>query len=118
MNKNHSQVARLGFAVAGFKRAWVCEASFRTEIIVGVLVLVGLALWQPARWCWLAALFSLMFVLTAELINTAIENICDALHPEEHPLIKIAKDCASAAVLMANTNGLLVVIVILWWGKS
>jgi len=40
------------------------------------------------------------------------------LHPEEHPLIKIAKDCASAAVLMANTNGLLVVIVILLWGKS
>ena len=46
---------------------------------------------------------SAALVLVAELVNTAIENVCDALHPSRHPLIGAAKDCASAAVLVANS---------------
>lgn len=44
---------------------------------------------------------SILFVLFAELINTAIEAVVDLITPEYHPLAKIAKDTAAGAVLVA-----------------
>ncbi len=44
---------------------------------------------------------SILFVLFAELINTAVEATVDLVSPEFHPLAKIAKDTAAGAVLVA-----------------
>lgn len=40
-------------------------------------------------------------VITAEALNTAVEELADALHPDEHPGIGRAKDVAAAGVLVA-----------------
>ena len=45
-------------------------------------------------------------VIAAELINTALEHLVDHLHPEQHPRIKIVKDCAAAAVLILSIGAL------------
>jgi diacylglycerol kinase (ATP) len=42
-----------------------------------------------------------LFVLFAELINTALEAVVDLVSPEYHPLAKIAKDTAAGAVFLA-----------------
>jgi diacylglycerol kinase (ATP) len=39
-------------------------------------------------------------VWMAELFNTAIEKLCDMVHPEQHPQIKFIKDVSAAAVLV------------------
>jgi len=44
---------------------------------------------------------SIMFVLFAELVNTAVEALVDLVSPGYHPLAKVAKDTAAGAVLMA-----------------
>ena len=44
---------------------------------------------------------SILFVLFAELINTAVEAVVDLVSPGYHPLAKVAKDTAAGAVLMA-----------------
>ena len=44
---------------------------------------------------------SILFVLFAELINTAVEAVVDLVSPGFHPLAKIAKDTAAGAVLVA-----------------
>jgi diacylglycerol kinase (ATP) len=44
---------------------------------------------------------SVLFVLCAELLNTAIEAAVDLVSPQFHPLAKIAKDTAAGAVLLA-----------------
>src|SRR5690348_12180285 len=98
--KKHSQAARIGFALTGLIAAWRQERSFRTEVVVFVVVLAYLVWLQPAFHWWLALLAAAALVFSAELINTAIENICDALHPDHHPMIGAAKDCALAAVLV------------------
>ena len=41
-------------------------------------------------------------VLAAELLNTALEHLADRLHPDRHPAIQMAKDCAAGAVLLAS----------------
>lgn len=40
-------------------------------------------------------------VLSAELLNSAIEAVVDLVSPADHPLAKQAKDLAAAGVLVA-----------------
>jgi diacylglycerol kinase (ATP) len=47
---------------------------------------------------WIALMGSLVLLLAAELLNTAIERLCNHLHPEKHEAIKVTKDLASAGV--------------------
>lgn len=57
---------------------------------------------QPALIWWALVGMMIALVLAAELINTALEQLVDHLHPEQHPRIKIVKDCAAAAVLLLS----------------
>jgi undecaprenol kinase len=51
--------------------------------------------------------------LAAELLNTALERVIDHLHPESHPSIKIAKDCAAGAVLVLSLAAVAVFVALL-----
>lgn len=64
-----------------------------------VLLLVLFLRVTPLEFALLA--LSILFVLCAELLNTAIEAVVDLVSPEFHPLAKIAKDTAAGAVLIA-----------------
>ncbi|SBV95800.1 Undecaprenol kinase (modular protein) [uncultured Eubacteriales bacterium] len=48
---------------------------------------------------WTAVLLCFGAVIAAELINTALENVCDVVSPERNPKIGAAKDAAAGAVL-------------------
>jgi diacylglycerol kinase (ATP) len=73
----------------------------RTHFIValGVLLAALFLRVSPIEFALLA--ISILFVLFAELINTAVEAVVDLVSPEFHPLAKIAKDTSAGAVLMA-----------------
>jgi diacylglycerol kinase (ATP) len=49
---------------------------------------------------------AITLVLVAEMMNTAIEAAIDAVVTTYHPLVKIAKDVAAGAVLVATVNAL------------
>ena len=73
----------------------------RRHFIAAVAVLLA-ALFlrvQPLEFALLA--LSILFVLFAELMNTAVEAVVDLVSPGFHPLAKIAKDTAAGAVLVA-----------------
>jgi diacylglycerol kinase (ATP) len=73
----------------------------RTHFISAVVVLL-VALFlrvSPIEFALLA--LSVLLVLCAELINTAMEAVVDLVSPEFHPLAKIAKDTAAGSVLLA-----------------
>ena len=53
-------------------------------------------------------------VLVLELLNTAMEAVVDlAVGRRYHPLARIAKDCAAAAVLVAAIASLLIAVLLL-----
>jgi len=64
-----------------------------------VLLLVLFLRVKPIEFALLA--LSILFVLFAELVNTAIEAVVDLVSPSYDPLAKIAKDTAAGAVLVA-----------------
>jgi diacylglycerol kinase (ATP) len=49
----------------------------------------------------IAVVFSIAFVWTTEMVNTAVEKLADFVSPEKHPQIKFIKDVAAGAVLVA-----------------
>lgn len=51
------------------------------------------------EWCIIALVVGL--VLIAEILNTALEYLGDAVSPDFHPLVGKAKDAAAAAVLLS-----------------
>ena len=52
-------------------------------------------------------------VLVLELLNTAIESVVDlAIGRRFHPLAKVAKDCAAAAVLVAALSSLVIALLL------
>jgi len=112
--KNRPFIERCGFAWAGIVAAWQRENSFRTQLVLAALML-PLMLWlQPPLIWWGVMIVMGALVLAAELINTALEHLIDHLHPEIHPTIKIAKDCAAAAVLVLSMAALVVTALMLF----
>lgn len=49
---------------------------------------------------WILIICMLGVILSVEILNTAIENVCDALTKEYNPYIKAAKDCGSGATFV------------------
>ena len=49
---------------------------------------------------WILVICMLCVILSVEVLNTAIENVCDALTKEYNPYIKAAKDCGSGATFI------------------
>jgi diacylglycerol kinase (ATP) len=60
----------------------------------------------------IAILFAIALVLIAEMFNTAIEKIMDHLSPAQHPSVKVIKDIAAAAVLIAAIIAAIVGLII------
>jgi diacylglycerol kinase (ATP) len=68
-------------------------------------------------WLWILA--AITWVWGAEALNTALEHLADAVHPDEHPGIARAKDAAAAGVLFAAAGAALIGLLVLGpplWG--
>ena len=102
----------MGFAIDGLRYAFSSQRSLRIEsIIAGFIVVIGFAL-GISRLEWVIVIISISFVIGLELVNTAIEAVVDLVSPEYHPVAKVAKDIASAAVLTSGVGGLIAGLVI------
>jgi diacylglycerol kinase (ATP) len=108
--KNRPFKDRLKFAWNGVFWAWTHEASFRFQVVsaLGMIFFTGAAGATPFWWALI--LLTIGGVLSLELVNTALEALLDRVHPEIHPLIQIAKDCAAGAVLLQSLVSLLVFV--------
>lgn len=89
------------YSEQGIRSAWRDEAAFRQELVL-VLLLAPLTLWLGLPKLDTVVLIALMgLVLVAELMNSGLEAIVDMATTDIHPLAGKAKDCGSAAVLVA-----------------
>ena len=85
----------------GFRAAWATEKSLRQWTLANVLA-AALALSLDLTAGERALLLALgLLVLAAELANTAIEELADAIWPGPDPRAKKVKDCGSASVALA-----------------
>ncbi|MFA7269085.1 MAG: diacylglycerol kinase [Sterolibacterium sp.] len=97
------------YSLAGLRAAFRHEDAFRQEALLAV-VLIPAAVFLPVSSTHKAMMIaSLLLVLIAELLNSAIEATVDRVSLDDHRLSKRAKDIGSAAVLIALIN-----VVVVW----
>ena len=88
------------YSVAGLKSGWQ-EPAFAFEAKLA-LPMLPLAFVIGRHWLEVAMLLAtVVLVLIAELLNTAVESAIDRISEDHHELSKRAKDLGSAAVLLA-----------------
>lgn len=90
-----------GFAWAGILRFFRAEHNAWLHLGATVLVIVLGIILHISRTEAIALVFAIALVWVTEMINTAIEKTMDLLMPQVHPKVKIIKDVAAGAVLIA-----------------
>jgi diacylglycerol kinase (ATP) len=96
----------------GFRAAWTHKSAFRQELVMAIILIPLTFLLTDSANHWLLLFGSIMFVLFAEIVNSALEALADSVTLEHHVLIGRAKDLGSSAVFIA-LSFLLVV-----WGEA
>ncbi|CAH9055596.1 Diacylglycerol kinase [Pseudoalteromonas haloplanktis] len=86
------------------------EAAFQQELVLFSLLGVFAYLQEITLSSKLILIASLLFVLFAELVNTAVEVVVDRIGSEYHELSGLAKDIASASVFIA-----MLIAILVWW---
>lgn len=77
------------------------ERNFRFHLLAALCACLLGFFFSLSKTEWIAILFSIFGVIAMELMNTAIERAVDlTVGHKYHPLAKLAKDAAAAAVLM------------------
>jgi undecaprenol kinase len=100
--KGHAFGQRLRWATQGIAAALKREKSMRTHLAALLAVVLVLAVCRATPMWWALMLMACALVLVTELLNTALEELADHLHPGQHPAIGRAKDMAAGAVLLAS----------------
>lgn len=102
-----------GYSMAGLAAAFRHESAFRQELALCCLM-VPLGLWLGRTGIERALLAgSLLLVLMAELLNSALEAVVDLVSPEHHALAGRAKDLGSAAVFVSLLTAAAVWVLVL-----
>lgn len=88
------------YAIEGLRSTIIREQNMTIHVFIATIIfIVGLFFNLSLNEWMLLALVSGL-VMATELINTSIEAVVDLVQPTEHPLAKVAKDTAAAAVLV------------------
>ena len=89
-------------SVKGLYFAAQSERAVRQELAVIVLAIPLASYLSPNAIVWAVLVGSILLVLAIELLNSAVEKLCDHVCAEHHPVIGAIKDMGSAAVLCAS----------------
>jgi diacylglycerol kinase len=100
------------FAFNGLKLCFVSEINFKIHLLLAIAALLLGVACSISNTEWLAVTICIAFVTATEMINTAVEKLCDLVQKDFHPGIKKIKDIAAGAVLLAAFCSLVIGVVI------
>ncbi len=100
------------YAFAGLRWFFKHEHNARIHGVAAILVIIISFVLKISRLEFMAVLLAIALVLVAEMINSAIEKMLDHLSPVIHPAVKIIKDLAAAAVLVAAIVAVVIGLII------
>lgn len=95
-------VRRVVWSWHGCVDAWRNEVSFRSWVYANIISIALTFILPVSEIERLIIIVLGILVLAAELLNTALERLCDLVEPENNPLIKASKDAGSGAVALTS----------------
>lgn len=116
MNEFLRLVKSFGYALRGIGYGIRTQRNLRIHLVAlaavtGFNCIAGLS---AIHWC--AEILCCMLVISLELVNTALEAVCDKISTKQHPLIGHAKDAAAGAVLVSAAGSVVVALLVFFRG--
>ncbi|MBE6051638.1 MAG: phosphatase PAP2 family protein [Clostridium sp.] len=96
------------YAITGIIETVRSERNMKIHLLTTIIVLVACFCFNISRLEFLVLAITITMVISAELLNTAIENIVDMITDVYHPLARIAKNAAAGAVLVTAINAVII----------
>lgn len=88
-------------AANGIRNSVSGELNLKIQLLVALVTIAMGIGFSISTTEWLFVTGCCMAVLSLELMNTAIEKLCDLVTKDFHPVIKIVKDAAAGSVLVS-----------------
>lgn len=100
------------YAVSGIIYGIKTQRNIIIQLVFAVIAIVLGVFFKISRIEWAIIIFTISFVIFAEMINTAIESAVDLVTEEYSDKAKIAKDVAAGAVLISAINAICMGLII------
>lgn len=97
-----------GYAFKGALLLIRTEASIQIQFGIAILVTLAGFYFNITPTQWIFQTIAIGLIMTAEGLNTAIEEIADFVHPDFHNKIGFIKDIAAGAVFIAAVSAVIV----------
>lgn len=106
--KNNSFIEAWENAFNGIIYAVTTQGNIKKQLVIAVIVMIVSLFFNLNRAEFLCLMFTVILIIIAEMINTAIETVVDLYTDLYHPKAKIAKDVGAGAVVIAAINAIIV----------
>lgn len=91
----------IAYSIKGGVQLLRTEASIQAQFVIAIVVTIAGFYFEISRYEWIAQVVCIGLVMGLEGLNTAIEEMADFVHPEQHATIGKLKDIAAGAVGIA-----------------
>lgn len=115
-NKQFSIADRLKsfkYAINGIKLFITQEHNARIHVLAAIIAVALGFMFNLCYLEWIFILIAIAMVFIAEILNTAIERLCDFVQPEHSQAIKEIKDLAAGAVFTSAALAMTIGIILL-----
>ena len=106
------QLKSLKAAFEGFFNSVKSEGHLRFHLVAAFYVILFSFFYDFTAAQWALVLLLIGVIIAAELVNTALENACDAVTEDYNPFIKAAKDACAAAVLVLSVFAVIIAFIL------
>lgn len=100
------------YATNGLRQIIFSERNFIIHIVAAFFAIALAVLLKVNDIELMIVILCIVLVMAFEIMNTAVEKLCDFIHPGKHENIKLIKDIAAAAVLVVSLGALVIGIII------
>lgn len=107
-----NRIRAFGFAFAGIAQSFSRETHLKLHAIIAFAVIATSLYFNISKQEWLWIALSISLVVAFEMLNSALEKLCDLTTKEQHSTIKYIKDVAAGAVLIVCVFAVIVGLLI------
>lgn len=97
-----------GYALEGLIQFFRTERNGKIQLFMGCAAVCMSVTLHISHDEWIAILLCIALVLSLEMLNSALEKLCNLVQPDVHPAIKLTKDLAAGAVLWSALISLII----------
>jgi len=113
--KSHHPVKHLKsfkYAFSGIFHTLLHEANFRLQIVITIISIISGFYFHISTTEWSVLIIAFSSLLSAEVLNTSIENFINFVIPKKSEVVRVVKDLSAGFVLINALACLAILLII------